>query len=426
MPFAAGLPVRTVLYTTKHSYNFSRSSAPSSQHSARLGSYEVSAILGEGGMGAVYRARDIKLNRDVALKVLLPEVANVPERVARFRREAQGARVTQSSAHRRNSRARRIRRHDRARPRARGRSHAGGSDCARTTAARRGAADRAPDRGGTRGGARAGSHPPRSQTCEHQGARRRDGKGPGLRAGQSDRAGIRDAIGQRVDLAHRCVPGAPDWPRRHSWHRVVHGAGAGERPGCRSPRGHLGLGLRAVRDADQPGAVRGRRRHRHPGEGHRARAGSTRLPTGTPPHAVRVLRRCLQKDLRLRFQHIGDARFDLDQPIAESVPRAAAAPASRVIKVLLWAIAVTASLVAAAMAWRPTSSSVPPHASSVEISYPEGVEAINSVQSIAITPDGRTVAMIGSKEGARTLLLRSADGIEAGRRARASRATAAA
>jgi len=55
----------------------------------RLGPYEVLAVLGAGGMGEVYRARDTKLNRDVAIKVLLPSVANDPDRLARFSREAQ-------------------------------------------------------------------------------------------------------------------------------------------------------------------------------------------------------------------------------------------------------------------------------------------------------------------------------------------------
>jgi eukaryotic-like serine/threonine-protein kinase len=55
----------------------------------RLGPYEILAALGAGGMGEVYRAHDTRLNRDVALKSLLPEVADNPERLARFRREAQ-------------------------------------------------------------------------------------------------------------------------------------------------------------------------------------------------------------------------------------------------------------------------------------------------------------------------------------------------
>ncbi len=55
----------------------------------RIGSYEVVGPLGAGGMGEVYRARDSRLNRDVALKVLPASFASDPERLARFSREAQ-------------------------------------------------------------------------------------------------------------------------------------------------------------------------------------------------------------------------------------------------------------------------------------------------------------------------------------------------
>jgi serine/threonine protein kinase len=54
----------------------------------RLGPYEILAPIGIGGMGEVYRARDTKLDRDVAIKVLPPDFAQDPERLARFEREA--------------------------------------------------------------------------------------------------------------------------------------------------------------------------------------------------------------------------------------------------------------------------------------------------------------------------------------------------
>ena len=56
---------------------------------SRVGSYEVVALLGAGGMGEVYRARDTNLNRDVALKILPESFAADADRVARFKREAQ-------------------------------------------------------------------------------------------------------------------------------------------------------------------------------------------------------------------------------------------------------------------------------------------------------------------------------------------------
>jgi serine/threonine protein kinase len=54
----------------------------------RLGAYEILTLIGSGGMGEVYRARDTKLGRDVAIKVLPELFVSDPERIARFQREA--------------------------------------------------------------------------------------------------------------------------------------------------------------------------------------------------------------------------------------------------------------------------------------------------------------------------------------------------
>ena len=53
-----------------------------------LGPYEIQSAIGAGGMGEVYRARDINLGREVAIKVLPEAFAQDPERIARFEREA--------------------------------------------------------------------------------------------------------------------------------------------------------------------------------------------------------------------------------------------------------------------------------------------------------------------------------------------------
>src|SRR5215471_697389 len=55
----------------------------------QLGSHEITALLGKGGMGEVYRARDLKLKREVAIKILPPEFAQDIDRISRFQREAE-------------------------------------------------------------------------------------------------------------------------------------------------------------------------------------------------------------------------------------------------------------------------------------------------------------------------------------------------
>ena len=59
------------------------------QPGTQLGSYEIASLLGKGGMGEVCRARDMKLKREVAIKVLPDEFSRDPERLSRFQREAE-------------------------------------------------------------------------------------------------------------------------------------------------------------------------------------------------------------------------------------------------------------------------------------------------------------------------------------------------
>jgi serine/threonine protein kinase len=133
-----------------------------------LGVYEITAQIGEGGMGQVFRARDMKLDRQVAIKILPEAFAHDAERLARFQREAK----TLASLNHPNIAA------------IYGLEESGGmtalvmelvegddlsQHCAWRDPARRSVARCQADRRGAGSGARARDHSPRSETCQHQG-----------------------------------------------------------------------------------------------------------------------------------------------------------------------------------------------------------------------------------------------------------------
>jgi len=67
---------------------------------SRLGSYEISSQIGAGVMGEVYKARDTRLKRDVAVKILPESFASEPDRLARFQRETEILALLRSNSHR--------------------------------------------------------------------------------------------------------------------------------------------------------------------------------------------------------------------------------------------------------------------------------------------------------------------------------------
>ncbi len=187
----------------------------------RLGPYEILAAIGAGGMGEVYRARDTKLNRDVAIKVLPYAFAADADRLARFGREAQ---LLASLNHPNIAHVHGL--EESGNTRALVMELVEGDDLSQRL-------DRGPlplsealpvaqaDCRCARSRPRCRDHPSRSEAGEHQGSKRRDGQGPGFRAGEGARSGI------VLGVEHRQFTDAvrPRHPSgHHPRHRGLHGA----------------------------------------------------------------------------------------------------------------------------------------------------------------------------------------------------------
>ena len=136
------------------------------------------------------------------------------------------------------------------------------------------------------------------------------------------------------------------------------------------------------------------------------------LPDSTPASIRRLLRRCLAKDVSRRLAHIADARLDLDESAdAEVAPRTPRDEThSRWRTALPWAIAAIALGVAAftLVRPRPDRASVA-SVTRLELNLPTGLELFTSTRTLAMSPDGTRLAFIGIQSGARQIYVRSLD-----------------
>ena len=142
----------------------------------------------------------------------------------------------------------------------------------------------------------------------------------------------------------------------------------------------------------------------------------TRLPAQVPDSIRRLLRRSLEKDPDRRLHHIADARLEIADALSAPADAGVTQHGPSVwSRVLPWAVAV-AALVVAAVALsnaKSTSSAYQPAAvRRMELTLPPGVELFTSTKTVAVSPDGSRVAFVGVRTGVRQVFLRALDQFE--------------
>ena len=388
----------------------------------RLGSYEITTAIGAGGMGEVFRARDTKLNRDVAIKVLPAAFADDPERLARFNREAQ----TLASLNHPNI-------------------------------ATIHGIEEVPPAGGSSGpGSRAlvmelvdgedlSTHIARGpmpiaealpvarqiaealEAAHEHGIVHRDLKPANIKVRADGTVKVLDfGLAKAMDPAgasssHPNVSHSPTMTHQATSAGMIIGTAA-----YMSPEQAKGKAVDKRTDIWAFGVVlyemlTGSRLFAAEDVSETLAAVLTRdvniaaLPKDTPPRLKALVRECLVRDSKQRLRDIGDARRLIEQIIA-GAPDDRVAPErieirshSRGSAALPWIISILAVLAAVSGRWPgradpATRPRVPTH---VEVAFPADLEPVSSLeQSFILSPDGRLVGITAFKKGARRLHVR--------------------
>jgi eukaryotic-like serine/threonine-protein kinase len=372
---------------------------------SRLGPYEIVARIGAGGMGEVYRARDTKLSRDVALKFLPEAFARDPERMARFEREAK---VLASLSHANIAAIYGF--EDSGKTRALVMELVEGPTLADRIHASAIPLDEA--------------LPIAKQICEaieyahERGIVHRDLKPANIKLADNDSVKILDfglAKALEGDAASADISNSPTISRMATQAGIILGTAAYMSPeqakgksadrrtdiwafGCvlyEMLTGKMAFSGETV--TDTLAAVI------------RAEPDWSQLPSSTPPAIRNLLRRCLHKDPRQRLQAIGDARIAIDEAISNpaavnddgSSTRMGARTSSRRKREIVWGVAgllfgvVAATVILLEFPRAKTQAA----RVSLSIALPSGQAFPTDVSTVAISPDGSAIAYVASSSG---------------------------
>jgi len=385
----------------------------------RLGPYEIVAPIGAGGMGEVYRARDSRLGRDVAVKVLPEAFARDAERLSRFQREAK---VLASLNHPNIA------------------SIYGFEDSGSVhalvmelvegpTLADRIARGAIPIEEAL---------PIAKQIAEaveyahERGIVHRDLKPANIKLGDNDAVKILDfglAKALDADATQRDMSSSPTVTHMATQAGIILGTAA-----YMSPEQAKGKAVDRRTDIWAFGCVLYEMlagKMAFSGESItetlaaviREEPDWSLLPANTPPAIRRLLARCLKKDARQRLQSMGDARIAIEEVLsgAPEDSRSSAALGLPILaplwrRALPWSLVATLTLVAGAAIWRPWHAApTPPAVAHLTISLQPSEQLFPNAGGLAISPDGAYVAYTStpSPGGTRQLSLRPMERSEA-------------
>jgi len=355
----------------------------------RLAHYEITAAIGKGGMGEVWRAKDTKLGRDVAIKVLPEEFTKDAERLARFEREA---RILASLEHTNIASIYGLEEVDGTRFLAM--QLAPGEDLSERLSRGPIPIDEALKIAKQIAEALEAAH--------EKGVVHRDLKPANIKLGDEGQVKVLDfglAKAMDTEEADSDFSNSPTMVRAATHAGMILGTAAymspeqarGKRVDKRADLWAFGVVLYEM--------LTGRRLFTGDtvsdtlAEVLKGEVDWSLLPAGTPSSIQRLLRRCLERDRGHRLADAADARLEIEEAMrGEAGPTGEAAAPKRSSRGLVAAVAVVALIAGALAAWLVAGSRAKPSGEVVSLEITGA--SFNSISPIAISADGRTIAYV--------------------------------